>query len=166
MKRFIGMDGHDNSCTFVVLDSNGRVKRKSIVETNGQALVEFVKTVPGRRHLCLEEGTQSQWFYEILSPHVHDIAIHKACEIDARLAPRIGHAELAGRRAPLGKAHRAHPLQVERDQVPREPIAVDVPAIVAPRLAKRIHHGPALVIVKSRIQCRLVIAQHSENGLK
>jgi transposase len=75
MKRFIGLDGHDTSCTFVVLDPKGQVKRKSVVETNGQALVEFVKTVPGRRYLCVEEGTQSQWFYEILSPHVHDIAI-------------------------------------------------------------------------------------------
>lgn len=75
MQRFIGLDGHSTSCTFVVLDPKGRVKRKAVIETNGQALVEFVKTVPGRRYLCLEEGTQSQWFYEILSPHVHDIAI-------------------------------------------------------------------------------------------
>jgi transposase len=31
---------------------------KSMVETNGAALVEAVKGIPGRVHLCLEEGTQ------------------------------------------------------------------------------------------------------------
>jgi len=75
MNRFIGLDGHSASCTFVVLDEKGRVKRKAVIETNGQALIEFVKQTPGRLHLCVEEGTQSQWFYELLSPHVHDMAI-------------------------------------------------------------------------------------------
>ena len=75
MNRFIGLDGHSASCTFVVLDEKGRVKRKAVIETNGQALIEFVKQTPGRSHLCVEEGTQSQWFYEILKPHVHDMAI-------------------------------------------------------------------------------------------
>jgi hypothetical protein len=38
-------------------------------------LIEFVKQIPGRRHLCTEENTQSQWLYEILTPHVDDLAI-------------------------------------------------------------------------------------------
>jgi len=75
MQRFLGLDGHSTSCTFVVLDPKGQVKRKAVIETNGKVLIEFVKTIPGKRYLCLEEGTQSQWFHEILSPHVHDIAI-------------------------------------------------------------------------------------------
>jgi transposase len=75
MVRFIGLDGHSKSCTLVVLDEKGDVKNKVVVETNGQALVEFVKTIPGIRHLCIEEGTQSQWLREILSPHVDDLAI-------------------------------------------------------------------------------------------
>ena len=75
MDHFIGLDAHKNSCTFVVLGPKGRVKRKAVIETSGRALIEFVKRIPGRRHLCTEENTQSQWLYEILSPHVHDLAI-------------------------------------------------------------------------------------------
>jgi len=75
MDHFIGLDAHKNSCTFVVLGSKGQAKRKEVVETNGRALVEFVKRIPGRRHLCTEENSQSQWLYEILSPHVDDLAI-------------------------------------------------------------------------------------------
>ena len=75
MDHFIGLDGHKASCTFVVLNPQGKLVREAVLETNGQALIEFIKQVPGRSHLCTEEGTQSQWFYEIFRPHVHDIAI-------------------------------------------------------------------------------------------
>ena len=45
------------------------------VETNGQALVEAVRNIPGRVHLCLEEGTQSAWLYELLAPHVVEAVV-------------------------------------------------------------------------------------------
>jgi transposase len=38
-------------------------------------LVNFLRSIPGRKHLCLEEGTQSAWLYEILSPHVEEIVV-------------------------------------------------------------------------------------------
>jgi len=58
-----------------VISESGKRLKSGVVETNGQALVEFIKTVPGRKHLCLEEGTQSGWLYEVLSPHVDEIVV-------------------------------------------------------------------------------------------
>jgi transposase len=75
MDHFIGLDGHKNSCTLVVLNEKGKLKRRAILPTQQKALLEFIRTIPGRRHLCLEEGSQSQWFYEIFSAQVHDLAI-------------------------------------------------------------------------------------------
>jgi hypothetical protein len=49
--------------------------RHDVVETNGKALVSYLRSIPGRKHLCLEEGTQSAWLYEILSPHVEEIVV-------------------------------------------------------------------------------------------
>jgi transposase len=49
--------------------------RQDVVETNGAALVQYLRGIPGRKHLCLEEGTQSAWLYEILSPHVAEIVV-------------------------------------------------------------------------------------------
>jgi hypothetical protein len=46
-----------------------------VVETNGKALIETLQSFPGRLHLCLEEGTQSAWLNEILSPHVAEIVV-------------------------------------------------------------------------------------------
>ena len=46
-----------------------------MVETNGQALVGQLKTIPGNKHVCLEEGTQSAWIHEILSPHATEVVV-------------------------------------------------------------------------------------------
>ena len=75
MERYIGLDAHGQSCTFAVVGPSGRKIRNDVVETNGGALVRYVRSLPGRRHLCLEEGTQSAWLYEILAPHVEEIVV-------------------------------------------------------------------------------------------
>ena len=38
-------------------------------------LVEAIRGIPGRVHLCLEEGSQSTWLYEILGPQVAEIVV-------------------------------------------------------------------------------------------
>jgi transposase len=38
-------------------------------------LVDSIRAIPGRRHLCLEEGTQSAWLHELLSPHVEELVV-------------------------------------------------------------------------------------------
>ena len=58
-----------------MISERGKRLKSGVVETNGAALVEFLETVAGRKHLCLEEGTQSGWLYEILSPHVDEIVV-------------------------------------------------------------------------------------------
>ena len=75
MERYLGLDAHGQSCTFGVMGPSGRKIRHDVVETNGAALVEYLRGLPGRKHLCLEEGTQSAWLYEILSPHVEEIVV-------------------------------------------------------------------------------------------
>jgi hypothetical protein len=63
MERDIGLDAHATSCTFAVLSERGRRLDSAVVETHGRALVKFLRSVPGDKHLCLEEGTQSAWLY-------------------------------------------------------------------------------------------------------
>ncbi len=75
MERYVGVDGHSRSCTFGVISASGRHLQSLVVETNGKALVEAVRLIPGRVHLCLEEGTQSAWLYELLKPHVAEIVV-------------------------------------------------------------------------------------------
>ena len=74
MERYIGLDAHGTSCTFAVVGPSGRNIRYDVVETNGAALVRYLKGLSVRKHFCLEEGTQHAWLYEILSPHVDELA--------------------------------------------------------------------------------------------
>jgi transposase len=75
MDRYVGVDAHAESCTLGVIGPSGKRLKSMVVETNGQALLEAVRSIPGRVHLCLEEGTQSAWLHELLSPHVEELVV-------------------------------------------------------------------------------------------
>jgi transposase len=80
MQRFIGLDAHGQSCTLCVMGPSGKRLARHVVETNGKALVEQIRNVAGERHLCLEEGTHSDWLYEVLQPHVKRIVVTQPLE--------------------------------------------------------------------------------------
>lgn len=90
MERYIGMDVHAASCTLAVIFEKGRTLRDFPVETNGQALIEAIRMIPGHKHLVMEEGLQSAWLYETPSPHVDDLV--------AKL--RVGNLETSEFKAP------------------------------------------------------------------
>ncbi len=75
MERYIGMDVHAASCTLAVVSEKGRKLKDFPVETNGQALVEAIRMIPGHKHLVMEEGLQSAWLYETLHPHVDELVV-------------------------------------------------------------------------------------------
>jgi transposase len=75
MERYIGLDAHSSSCTVAVVGPRGRHLQSQVIETNAQALINFLVTIPGNRHLCTEEGTLANWLYEVLSPHVKDMVV-------------------------------------------------------------------------------------------
>ena len=75
MERYIGMDVHAVSCTLAVISEQGRKLKDFPVETNGQALVQAVRMIPGRQDLVFKGGLQSAWLYETLSPHVDEIVV-------------------------------------------------------------------------------------------
>jgi transposase len=75
MDRYIGLDVHMQSSTLAVVGARGKRIQQVVVETTSQALVEAIQQIPGPRHLCLEEGTQSAWLYELLEPHVQELVV-------------------------------------------------------------------------------------------
>jgi len=75
MDRYVGLDAHAETCTLAVMGPSGRRLTSRVVETNGRALVEAIRSIPGRIHLRLEEGAQSGWLYEILEPQVTEAVV-------------------------------------------------------------------------------------------
>jgi transposase len=129
MDRYIGIDAHSASSTIAVIDAAGKRIRPYVIETNGQALIECLKTIPGKKHVCVEEGTQSAWLYEILTPHAEEVVVMAVSESrgqkdDQRdafgLAEKLRTGGIktrvykdVGRYRTLGELARAHSMVVE-----------------------------------------------------
>lgn len=75
MDRYIGLDVHMQSCTMAVMGPTGRRLREEVIATNGGDLLAAIRKVEGQRHLCMEEGTQSEWLYELLEPEVDELVV-------------------------------------------------------------------------------------------
>jgi transposase len=130
MHRYIGMDVHAMSCTVCIVGPSGRQLKSDVVETNGQALVEYLRAIPRPRHLCFEEGTQSAWLHEILAPHVDELVVvaitqSRGAKSDAKdalglaQALRLGAIGTSVFKAPSRFA-RLRALAVSYDQITRD----------------------------------------------
>jgi transposase len=75
MERYIGLDVHAQSCTLVVLSPTGRQLKQEVVETNGAALKQALRAIPGEKRICMEEGAQSAWLYEVLRGEAEDLVV-------------------------------------------------------------------------------------------
>src|SRR5215472_16985945 len=75
MQRFIGLDAHGQSCTLCVMGPSGRKLGEHVVETNAKALVDRIRSVAGDKYICMEEGTHSEWLYEVLEPHAKQLVV-------------------------------------------------------------------------------------------
>jgi transposase len=126
--RYIGLDVHSASCTMVVVGASGKKLACHVVETNAKVLVELIKGIPRPRYLCLEEGTQSGWLHETLSPHTDKTVVtvkteKRGCKDDERdaldLANRMRTNSIdvqvykdVGRYGRLRELARVHQMQV------------------------------------------------------
>jgi len=105
MERFIGLDAHVSSCTLAVVGPSGRKIRTDVVETSARALIAYVRMIGASSRVCLEEGTLSDWLYEVLSPHVAEVVVmgqnqrrqgQKSDAVDAlELAQRLRRGDIA-----------------------------------------------------------------------
>ena len=57
MDRYIGLDVHMQSSTCAVVGSAGKRLKLEVVETQARELIDLMRSIRGRRHLCMEEGT-------------------------------------------------------------------------------------------------------------
>ena len=83
--KYVGLDVHQATTVASVRDDSGRLIARSILETHAPSLVEFFSGMRGARHVAFEEGTQSQWLYDLLVPIVDRVVV-----CDGRRARRDG----------------------------------------------------------------------------
>lgn len=75
MNRYIGLDVHAQSTTLAVMSESGKRLSSQVVETSATALIDALKGIQGTKRLVLEEGTQSTWLSQVLTPHVRELVV-------------------------------------------------------------------------------------------
>lgn len=75
MTNYIGMDAHPSICVFSVVDDSGEEVGKFQSPTNGAALVEYIRSIKGTKHLVFEECELSAWLFEILDREVDKLIV-------------------------------------------------------------------------------------------
>jgi hypothetical protein len=73
--KYVALDVPQATTVSSVRDDSGRIIARSILPTDGQALLAFFSSMRGAVHVAFEEGTQAQWLAELLSPVVQRVVV-------------------------------------------------------------------------------------------
>jgi transposase len=73
--KYIGMDVHKESISIAVMNSVGKVVMECVIETKASTIVQFIDGLRGDLRVTLEEGTWAAWLYDLLKPHVAEVAV-------------------------------------------------------------------------------------------
>jgi len=64
--KYVALDVHQATTVVSVREESGRVIARSILPTEEEAILEFLKGMRGAIHVTFEEGNQAQWLYDLL----------------------------------------------------------------------------------------------------
>jgi hypothetical protein len=83
--KYVALDVHQATTVASVREEHGRVIARTVLPTEGPALLECFRSMRGAIHVAFEEGTQAQWLHELLAPRVERVVV-----CDQRGEPRQG----------------------------------------------------------------------------
>lgn len=93
--KFIGMDAHSRTSTFVVVGKSGRVLRRAKVATTESEVLGIVRSVKGQKKLAFEEGVMSQWLFLLLGGEVDELVVCQPREKGGAKTDEIDAGEIA-----------------------------------------------------------------------
>jgi len=73
--KYIGMDVHKESISIAVRNAGGKIAMESVIEAKANTILEFIDGLRGEVHVTFEEGTWSEWLYDLLKPHVRKLVV-------------------------------------------------------------------------------------------
>lgn len=104
---YVGMNVHLATISIAVMNKLGRVVSEAIIETKSETIRNFIRSLRGQIHVTFEEGTQSAWLNDLISPIVAEVIVcnprhnrllhsgNKNDRVDARrLAELLRHGSL------------------------------------------------------------------------
>jgi transposase len=73
--KYVALDVHQATTSASVRDESGRVIARTVLPTEGPALVEFFRGMRGAIHVAFEEGTQADWLHGLVTPLVQRVVV-------------------------------------------------------------------------------------------
>ena len=96
---YVGMDVHLLCIVIAVMDQQGKLLSRSVIETSTQAVRDFFDSLKGEIHVTFEEGTLATWLYDVVEPLVDRVVVcnpkHNKKRMDTNRNDRIDAATLA-----------------------------------------------------------------------
>lgn len=107
--KYIGLDAHSSNCVFSVMNKEGIELDNVSIETNGRLLINYVRSIEGRKKLTFEECELSHWLYEILKDEADETLVcnpvanrdYKRAKTDKLDARRLANLLRGGFLAPV-----------------------------------------------------------------
>jgi len=72
--KYVAFDVHLSTISVAVLNSEGKLVTQAVIQTQADAIRDFLRGLSGQVHLTFEEGTQAQWLYELTRPLVFGVS--------------------------------------------------------------------------------------------
>jgi hypothetical protein len=73
--KHVGLDVHQATTVAAVRNDGGRVIARTILPTEPGPLLDYFRGMGGTIRVALEEGTQAQWLYDLLTPVVAEVIV-------------------------------------------------------------------------------------------
>ena len=76
--KYVAFDLHKATTSVAVLNLDGKLVTQAVIQTEALAIRDFLRGISGYVHLTFEEGSQSQWLYDLARPLVSELLVCNA----------------------------------------------------------------------------------------
>lgn len=76
--KYVAFDVHKATISVAVLNLDGKLVTQAVIQTDANAVRDFLRGLSGTLHLTFEEGTQSQWLNDLARPLVSELLVCNA----------------------------------------------------------------------------------------
>ena len=73
--KYVAFDVHLATVSAAVVDLSGKLITQAVFQTDASAIRDFLRGLRGKLHLTFEEGTQSQWLFDLTLPLVSELIV-------------------------------------------------------------------------------------------
>ena len=76
--KYVAFDAHKATTSVAVLNLAGKLVTQAVIQTQADTIRDFLRGLSGSVHLTFEEGTQSQWLFDLARPLVSELIVCNA----------------------------------------------------------------------------------------